>query len=369
MTQFSFAIGADVHCRDGRAGVLQHVVVDPHSRRVTDLIVEKGFLQKKDRVIPASVVEKATDENIYLKIHSEDLPSYPEYREVEFTVPAQGWEPNSPYRRSEVQHWANRYGLEGFAGPIIPMVKKRVTKGISAELEAIGRNTPVYNVEGPVGEIDHLLVDQRSGEITHLVMRKGLFNHQFVIPVDWIEEVDDEGVSLRGKHADLKQLRHYSKRAANDTLGEVRARLEDASTNFEHVVSSIKDGVLHLSGLVRNVAARRQAEQIARSVPGVIDVDNRLDTSTAIEARISIALETDPRTHLAVIEVVDEHGVVTLSGEVESVEVRKAAEEIASQQPGIITVINALEVKPHEEIEGWIEPAFVAPYMIPWHAR
>lgn len=358
-----------MYCQDGRAGVLQKLVVDPHSRRVTDLIVGKGFLQKKDRVLPVTAVERASDDAVYLSIPSRELPNYPEYREIEFTAPAPGWEPNSPYRRAELSHWSNRYSLDGVAGPIIPKIRRRVPKGIPSGLEAIGRDTPVRNSEGKVGRIDHLLVDQASGEITHLVLRKGLLARQLVIPAGWIEEVDDEDVLIRGKHAELQQLRSYTSRPGADVLDDVRARLKDAPANFENVISSLEDGVLKLNGLVKNVAARRQAEQIAHSVPGVIHVENCLDTSSAITGRVSMALEADPRTHLAVIEVINEHGIITLSGDVESVAVRQAAEEIAEQQPGVVAVINALEVKPQEEFDDWIEPAVVAPYGIGWTAQ
>jgi hypothetical protein len=62
--------------------------MDPHTQRVTDLIVERGFLLTTDRVLPADVVERATREGIYLSISSEELGGYPEYRAVEFEEPA-----------------------------------------------------------------------------------------------------------------------------------------------------------------------------------------------------------------------------------------------------------------------------------------
>ncbi len=55
-------------------------------------------------------------------------------------------------------------------------------------------------------------------------------------------------------------------------------------------------------------------------------------------------LERDPRTKKAIIEVTSEHGIVTLSGMVKDAKTLMAAEEIARQQQGVISVVNELKV-------------------------
>jgi osmotically-inducible protein OsmY len=57
------------------------------------------------------------------------------------------------------------------------------------------------------------------------------------------------------------------------------------------------------------------------------------------------ALMNDQRTRDAVIEVDNHNGIVTLSGVVRSPEIAAAAEEVASQQNGVIKVVNLLTVK------------------------
>ena len=59
---------------------------------------------------------------------------------------------------------------------------------------------------------------------------------------------------------------------------------------------------------------------------------------------VTKALLTDPRTKDAIIDVANEHGIVTLNGMVERETIRKAAEEIARQQKGVISVINEIRV-------------------------
>ncbi len=55
-------------------------------------------------------------------------------------------------------------------------------------------------------------------------------------------------------------------------------------------------------------------------------------------------LQKDPRTKGSVIEVGFNRGMVILTGNVKSVNAIQAAEEIARQQPGVISVTNELKV-------------------------
>lgn len=351
MTKFHFNIGAEVHCKDGHYGKLLKVVVDPHTERVTDLIVEKGFLLKTDRVVPVSAVESTTDDEIHLSITGDKLEDYPEYREIEFRKPAAGWIPAKQYRAEEVLHYASRYGVIP-PQPVVPMVRKRLHEGISPDLAVLERGTPVRNVEGEIGEVNHVLVDSESGEITHLVVDPGLFSHSLVLPISMVEEVGEESIYVEAIQEELKELSRYTPRADADILAELQDRLEAAPFDFSGVKAVLGNGIARLTGVVPDVATKRHAEATARSVEGVIDVENALAADTAVAAQVTAALATDPRTELAVIEVINKQGIVTLKGQVDSPEVREAAEEIAAQQPGVISVINALEVKPDEDTES-----------------
>ena len=78
MAKFDLDIGTEVHCQDGKCGKLHKVVLDPHTQQVTDLIVERGFLLKTDRVLPVNVVEQATRDSVMLSISGQELSEYPE---------------------------------------------------------------------------------------------------------------------------------------------------------------------------------------------------------------------------------------------------------------------------------------------------
>jgi osmotically-inducible protein OsmY len=67
-----------------------------------------------------------------------------------------------------------------------------------------------------------------------------------------------------------------------------------------------------------------------------------------VAQKVSKALAEDERTAECNISVVDKQGVVTLTGSVPVPEARAAAEEIAQEQPGVVEVINDVEVTQKE---------------------
>lgn len=349
MAKLDFDIGAQVHCKDGDCGKLLKVVVDPHTRRVTDLIVEKGFLLTTDRVLPVDLVERTSKGDVYLAISGDALADYPEYREVELKQPAPGVEAGA-YGEGNVRCWQTGYSMV-CKEPVIPMVRKQISVGVDADLAVVERGTPVRNAQGTIGRVDHLLVDAASGEITHLVVRKGLIPYYPIVPVSEVRAVSEEAVTVGLTEEEIDALMRYRSRSADDIKAELQEHLGRLGFDLAKMQIAVEGNTVRLTGWVPSVAAKRHAEAVARAVEGVIDVENLLDTDIAIRTRVLNELLTDARTNVAVIEVINEQGIVTLRGEVDSAEVRAVAEEIAASQPGVLSVVNALEVKPDEYAE------------------
>ena len=337
-------IGAAVHCKNGRAGRLVKIVVDPHTKRITDLIVEKGHLQKKDRVLPLSTVELATKDAIYLKIDCAELVNYPEYREVEFSTPAPG--AYSPYGSDEVLHWATAYGPVIIDDYHVPQIRQTIREGIDPEEKVLERGMSIYSLDGVVAKIDHLLVNPETGDVLYIIARKGVFPYQVIVPMTAVDEIGEKGVYIHKTNEEIKDFARYTPRLPVDILQDLRQRLDEAVSDFRHVQLDLKNGIMRLFGHVENETQRQEAEKITRGVSGVVDVDNALTTSSAIQDEILAALQAEKRTQGQNIDVAFQQGIATLTGEVTSLEARRAAEEIAAQQPHVIAVINNLEVQP-----------------------
>ena len=273
-----YKIGTDVYCLDGKAGKLIKVVLDHHSHRITDLIVEKGLLVKQDRVIPVEAVQWVNENGILLSISSREMANYPEYREVEFAIsePAVLEELGYKYVPGDSLTWAARYGfpVESYR----PAIKERVREGVDPDRALIGRGTRVIGHDGTAGYIDHLLVDDKSGEISHLVVRQGLLPSQLVIPMEMVERIEDESVYVRASREELEGLKQYTARTDARILAELKdqlAALKDI--DLSQLQISLVNGLVKLAGPLGSSASQRVL-QVAEGIEGVVGVENQMTT-------------------------------------------------------------------------------------------
>jgi osmotically-inducible protein OsmY/uncharacterized protein YrrD len=347
-----FRIGAPVFALDGRTGHPNKVVIDPHTRRVTHLVIHRGFLLAEDRVVPVELVERATPEGIFLHLTSQEVAHQPRYQEERFVSPPADWEPLPGYLATDILFWGLPYG--GVAPPILPVVEYTVRHGIPERTIVLERSTEVRTKDEVVGEIDHLLVDPMRQELTHLVVRLDDQPQQpVIVPFEWVEDLGDGYVLLKCTREELRWLQWYTPPHSDNEIATAvtEALQREGGDALKHVQVQVDRGLVSLHGTTPTVADKAKAEQIARSVPGVIAVRNALQANTTIAARVSAALAEDPRTALAPIDVSSSGATVSLSGQVASGEVREAAEQIARSVPGVAVVINALDVRPHD-LEG-----------------
>lgn len=88
------------------------------------------------------------------------------------------------------------------------------------------------------------------------------------------------------------------------------------------------------------LANKARAERLARQVPGVLQVENRIVPDREVEVAVTQVLARDARTRGQPIYVYVKHGVVTLSGKIDSATVRAAAEEVAATIPQPRAIVN-----------------------------
>ena len=343
LQEMNFNIGAKVFCFDEKCGTLDKVVFDSKTEEVTDLIIRKGLLLKTDKIVPIESVLGAGEDAVYLSVDEGELQQFPDYEEVELRV-------NQFETMSyEDQLWKlNSYGLY-HQEPIIPSTKEYVHQGVAPGSAIIERDTPVVNLEGEIGTVDHVLIGQKSHELTHVVVDRGLINPAVVIPKSLITEVDQAGILVDAKEETLEMLTSYIRRDDNVLLADFQNALSELAPLIDGVDFNVSGGVIRLTGVVPDVGIKRRVEAAARSIEGVLDVENVLNTDTGIRARVISALDLDPQTEVAVIHVESKLGVITLSGQVDEENILRYAEQIASQQTGVLKVENQLEIGPDRD--------------------
>jgi osmotically-inducible protein OsmY len=109
-------IGTPVYTEEGELGRLHRVVLDPHSRQVTHLVVERHVPPTEDTVadtehrpapgdvlVPLAPVDHATDAGLFLRLGRGAIAALAPYYDADFVVPAATWVPSFDYRREDVR--------------------------------------------------------------------------------------------------------------------------------------------------------------------------------------------------------------------------------------------------------------------------
>ena len=279
----SYQWGTDVYCGDEICGKLSRVVVDPKRGAVTDLVVEQGVLKKKAWVVSQRHVEQATADGIWLDLSQEELAE------------------SQPYRRRVVEEVAPGYSGGSVSGSptslgvpdvgAIPMVSHVVHDGVASdEMRVLKQGVMVRDAveDKTVGKLKQVVVDAESGEIAQLTVQKGLLGEDITLQPTSVLNYDEDRIMVQN-------------------VGEP-------------VGTEVREPQMAATG-----------DQPAPSLP--------------LHSRVEQALDEDPRTRDEAIEVVEQNGIVTLMGEVKDVDASHAAQEIAGQQPGVVSVQNGLIVR------------------------
>ena len=137
---------------------------------------------------------------------------------------------------------------------------------------------------------------------------------------------------------------------------DVENKLEfEPAINSKNIMVTVDEGIVTLSGTVKNYYEKLLAENAAKNVRGVKGVaeELRIDTGaskirsdTEIVNSVNNSLSWHAMLPTEDIKVVVENGIVKLSGEVEHLYQRNAAESAVRFLYGVKGVINNITVKP-----------------------
>lgn len=67
-----------------KVGRIDRVVIDPDSKELTHLVVKKGFLFTKDKVVPLDLVDATHEDQVILKEGPEGTDSFPDFEETHY---------------------------------------------------------------------------------------------------------------------------------------------------------------------------------------------------------------------------------------------------------------------------------------------
>jgi sporulation protein YlmC with PRC-barrel domain len=182
-------LNAEVHCSDGVAGRSTYVIGNPMVRQVTHLVVKSFRPPFLEYLVPIILVDENTPDRIKLKCTRSDLIrmepfEYETYIKTE--VPGVLlW----PYDLPDPITFKNE----------VETYKRVKRQKIPEGGIAVRRGARVKATDGYVGQVDELLVDSNTMQVTHLVLLEGhvFKQREITIPVSQIERVGKTTVYLK----------------------------------------------------------------------------------------------------------------------------------------------------------------------------
>jgi sporulation protein YlmC with PRC-barrel domain len=224
-----FKLGAGVYTSDNRqVGTVDHIVIEPQEKEVTHLVVRKGFLFTKDKVVPVSAVQSADAVRVVLQHSTSGLDEFQDFEESHY-VPSEGEE--WPEERREERSGGAGSTLIGYPSigaasmgaapqylakirniPDDTVALKEGAKVISSDDHHVGNVERV--ITGLSVEGSHREGSQGEGPIeghaTHLVISQGLLlKTRKLVPTDWIAHVMEGEIDLAVDARFLDSLPEY----------------------------------------------------------------------------------------------------------------------------------------------------------------
>jgi uncharacterized protein YrrD len=209
--------GADVLTHEGdKVGTVNRVVIDPRTKEVTHLVVEKGFLFTTDKVIPVGAVEREMEDQLVLSQGSRDYSEYPDYEETTYvplydqTLDADDVALTSPMP----VYWYPPVGSVGrfeSGGMYFPFKEESETN-IPEGTVALQEGAEVLDSGGEsIGRVRKIFTYEDTGVMTHFVLERGsmLNKNRVVVPMDWVREIGEDSVRLAVPELVLNELPEY----------------------------------------------------------------------------------------------------------------------------------------------------------------
>lgn len=212
-----FRNDAHVLLNGNEVGRLSRVVIDPRNMKITDLVIRRGGLSSEEKIVPVIQVETTHEDVIVLRQNLGEWEDLQDYREV-------------GYRAVDEEDLIRAGNLEGYSTPILfaypPAIpttgatyptpgllrnesnvldtgtgsgfQKFEQENIPEGTIAIQPGVDVFSVDQEkLGHVERVLTSREDNHVSHLVITKGtIFKERKLIPVNWIEQVDEKSVRL-----------------------------------------------------------------------------------------------------------------------------------------------------------------------------
>lgn len=182
-------IEADIECVDEHCGRSAGVIIDPTTQEATHFIVKESRPPHVERLVSLELVAETTSDLIRLRCTMGNLSALDPFVQTDHV-------------------WSERPRYIDLSGPysvpysvcekeaiVVPVTYEQIPPGEVV----VRRNARVEATDGYMGRVEEFLVDPRTGQITHLVLRERRLRgrKEMTVPVSEIERMDEEAIHLK----------------------------------------------------------------------------------------------------------------------------------------------------------------------------
>jgi uncharacterized protein YrrD len=206
-----FEKGMRTFASDGREiGAIDAVVIDPRSKEITYLVIQKGGLFESEKLLPMAMFGERRQEGYLLNVSEDALNELPDFQETQYITtddPAVVDEygaadaPRSLYYYPPVGALGIAMGqplVGAAAGAGLPPYVVRVERNLPEGAVVLREGTNVIADNGEhVGDVEQVMADPRTDRVTHFVVSRGLLlKERKLAPIEWVSEIREEEVHL-----------------------------------------------------------------------------------------------------------------------------------------------------------------------------
>ena len=184
-----FTIGADVSCTDGVCGKVSRLVIDPAARAITHLVVDRDY---QGQLVPLGLVEAATGE-IRLRC------TVAEFENLDPADKTVLQDSGDSRRDRDVLGLSRGSGVwtSSVTWDTLPFGEVAVHGG-----------EHVHATDGEIGQVQGLVIDSGSHQVTHVLLQEGhvLGRKVVAIPIGAVTGVGENGIQLDITRQQVKDL-------------------------------------------------------------------------------------------------------------------------------------------------------------------
>ena len=340
-------IGAIVTTTDGDYGHLKQLLLDPRLEQIIGVLVQPhGLLPYHPVVVPHNLIADASEKEVRLKISRGQLEALPKYgSDSQLVVEGDEYEVDDELFAVREKQKLEVVRAPGAREP--GMIGKQLSGSESIRFGLRLRAGQLVFCRGAYAGRASLILLDPNGRVKGFVLHAGpfpLIGRDLIVPAASIQEVDRGNIHLSVARQDLERLPDYR---SDELLGAAvdHALWSDEilkNTDYPQIGLSVEDGVVQLRGHVVTSTNKRNAEDAAYCVPGVLHVENDLVVDDDLLFEVAQALGRNDVTRSERIAIGVRNGFITLNGYVASTVIRDDAEAIAASIPRVRGVVNYL---------------------------